>query len=60
MGLSRDYRNGGIYLAKNSKDLSIINRKIHVGGFLFHKKLAISNFRIKHYWITSKNDANQR
>ena len=21
---------------------------------------AISNFRIKHYWITSKNDANQR
>lgn len=59
-GISRDYRNGGIYLAKNSKDLSIANRKIHVGGFLFHRKLAISNFRIKHYWITSKNDAYQR
>lgn len=58
--ITREYRNGGLYLARNSNSLSIADRKIHVGGFLFAEKPALSNFRVEHYCVQSAADAEQR
>jgi hypothetical protein len=55
--LTREYRNGGVYFARNNKNLSILNKKIHVGGFIFHGRCAISSALIEHNWISSNEDA---
>jgi len=58
--LTREYFNGGIYFARNSRYLDIKNKKIHVGGFIGCVSPAISNILVRHEWVRSEDDAIKR